>query len=395
MKSSSFQYSLSLGPIGWVVLTRSAKGRINWRGRIEPPFLKSRRNGRRTLFALAQDVFPGNQWEEAPRQNAMSSSNPYDSASFFEILRKIPHNHIMSAKFYLSSIWLFAIGVASAQSPAIPAALPANPGDALVFKAAKTLWNHPGWEAEIRQSIDLFGQRLEGRGSYAQARKGPVDYSKLELRVKVAGQDAHFRQICDGEGLWVEQSLPAASVLGRVDLKTIHEAAEEQKNERFVDGGSHWMALGGLPKLLDSLAKNFQFAPPQEAVSGKLPVLMLQGNWKPESLMQLLPEQKTAIQTGQPVRFPRRFPESVLLVLGKNDLIPYRIEYRKLSIEPTADLSPRQVWKKIVVIELYNVRANENLKPANFQYPNHGEKEPQDYTGLYLQSLGLNGTLKR
>jgi hypothetical protein len=160
-----------------------------------------------------------------------------------------------------------------------------------------------------------------------------------------------------------------------------------------------WILLGGLPKLLESLYRSFQFDEPRSdelhfpAASGqgteRLPVIVVRGRWQEDKLAALRKTDK-----GTSKDFAEQLPDEVELVLGRADLaelplFPYRITYFKL---PSDDDQGRGgeggALRPLLTLELFNVQRNGNLTPGDFDY-GPGDQEVADLTQSYLQRLGL------
>jgi hypothetical protein len=117
---------------------------------------------------------------------------------------------------------------------------------------------------------------------------------------------------------------------------------------------------------------------------GSLSVRVLVGKWIPERLALLMPDQVEAMQAGQPAdlsRLPDHVPEQALIYLGRDDLFPYRIEYRRAS---TGENAPRA----LMVVELYEVQVNSAVDPLQFVY-NPGTARYADETDAYLSAHGF------
>jgi hypothetical protein len=283
-------------------------------------------------------------------------------------------------------------------SGATAAAAPAPDGQQLMAQAARELIQQPALEAKIRQRIDLFGHQLVGSGSYQQLGDGPEKLLRLELKLQVANQVTSLQQVSDGRFLWIRRDLPEKTTLSRIDLKQVRDAIRTSGQTPALDPGGNWMALGGLPRLLHGLNENFSFAePPRPNQVGQVPVWVLRGQWKPERLAALLPNQRADILAGKPPRLeelPPRLPDSVVVTLGRDDvlpLFPYRIEYlRQDGAGQGSSAGPPGIaaTRSLVTMELFEVRRRADLDPRQFDYK-PGDQEVADHTELYLKSLGL------
>ena len=273
-------------------------------------------------------------------------------------------------------------------------------GESLVGEAARQLLLQPSLEAKIRQRVNLFGQRLVGAGVYRQLMDGQELRLKLELKLQTAGQITSVQQISDGRFLYIRRDWPGRETLSRIDLQRVRKALSESP-DRPPNGALPGLELGGLPKLLQSLENDFQFSDPRPETIGPLPVWVLEGRWKTEKLVRLLPDQRADILAGKPPRLaelPAHLPNSVVVVLGRDQsipLFPYRIAYRRQSPangaagdevgggKPESSGAPRS----IVTIELFEVRSRIALDPLQFNYQ-AGEQEVVNCTDLVLRRLG-------
>lgn len=204
----------------------------------------------------------------------------------------------------------------------------------LLVRAGEALARRKSVSATVSQTIRLYGQELLGRGSYLQ---GPVAsrWLLLDLTIKMKeSADAVVQQRCDGQTLWTLRSVDALPTLTRVDVQRVAE-------RRVVDGGLAqpgaavpMIGVGGLAELLLALERSFEFDAVHEAKltrpSETLAVYALSGRWRYAMLARWLPEQKAAIEAGQTAdlsKLPPVLPDRVFVLLGRDDLFLYRVEY--------------------------------------------------------------------
>ena len=120
----------------------------------------------------------------------------------------------------------------------------------------------------------------------------------------------------------------------------------------------------------------------------KQPVWRITGQWKREQLARVLPDQKEAIVKGAAPdlsKLPPQVPDQVVLLLGQDDLFPYRIEYRRQI--PQKDAAPGEsASRALVTMDLYEVSLNVPIDPAQFGYQ-PGETEIVDQTDAFVQSM--------
>ncbi len=242
----------------------------------------------------------------------------------------------------------------------------------LVYEAARQLALQPSLEAKIRQRIEMFGHQLAGSGMYwqAPAENGGPARLRLDLKLQVGSQVASVQQICDGRYFWSRRDMQGDVQLSRIELERV--ATELQKKALDpLQLARYWMQLGGMPRLLESLAHHVDFEQPQaQTIGGNVPVWVLVGRWKPATLARLLgqdPQQPLAADAA--AQLPDHLPDQILLVLGRDrvfPLFPYRIEYRRRV--PQADMAP--AVRPLVTMELFEVRYRPDLVPQLLSYDN-------------------------
>jgi hypothetical protein len=279
----------------------------------------------------------------------------------------------------------------SAGGPPAPAAPTAQNGQELVARAANWLLVAPGLEAKTRQRVHLFDQKLVGSGTYSQLTNGPKLYLKLDLKLQLSGQARSLRQISDGDSLWEVRSQGSTQTFSHVSLGRLREVAV--KTEPAVPP-SFWMALGGIPRLMAKLDKQFAFETAQPTTIpttvGHHPVWRVTGHWRPSLLAKMLPDQKDVILAGQKPRLqdlPEQVPHGVTLVLGRDEIIPlfpYVFSfYRDVVVnQETGEVQRREV----VRWELFEVRVRTDLRPGDFDFRPTGQ-EFQERTEQYVAQL--------
>lgn len=273
---------------------------------------------------------------------------------------------------------------AAATSGAAPTA-----GDEVVARAVLAIEQQPSIAAKLRQQIDLYDQQLVGSGIYLQ---GPTDQHlfRLELRLQGAEQGTTLQHVSDGTTLWVFRELDGKDGrVSKVNLETVLEALG-----RAGQGGASslgGLGLGGLPKLLAALARDFQFDPPEASNLGSLPVLHLRGQWRATRLATLLPEQKEAIAKGESPdlkKLPPHVPQQIVLTLGRDDLFPYRLEFQRRA--PAGLLKHEEGdLHTIVSLEVFEVKLGAPIDRAQFTYQPDPKVTIPDDTDHYLHALGF------
>jgi hypothetical protein len=237
--------------------------------------------------------------------------------------------------------------------------------------------------------------------------------SRMDLRVQIHDRTAMWKQVCDGKFIWTESRVPDeektlaradgepgySTRLDRVDLA---EALEKQGLVRDSDAPPAG-AVSGLPQLLRTLAGVFDFAPPRSILmrspDGKwVDVWLLEGQWDPGVLGELLPEQGRAIKLGaiDLGLLPPRMPDRVKVYLGQKrsgpwlgaltsdrppppDLFPFRIEYGRQDAE-TDEVA------QVLNLEVYDVVFDDDkLRPDKFTFKS--SRKHRNATSRFVRAL--------
>ena len=285
------------------------------------------------------------------------------------------------------------LSVVSCQLPVASGQEVGSSGQELVAEAAKRIEREPAISAELRYRVAAYGHQLVGTGNYLQLGGGPEKLVKLTLRMPVGSQFATLVEIRGDDFYWLRRDLPPnPPTLERVNLRDFRLAtlppgaptASEVLPQKL------WVALGGLPRLLLALERNFVFdAPRAEALQfsgsdGKsvreLPIWVVSGRIKPDAL--------AAMAGGAAAKAPpEQLPDRVELVLGRTDeilpLFPYRITYFQTPHAAKTDggVPPSH---ELLTLELFNVHRKGDIDRREFHY-NPGDQEVMDITAKTVQ----------
>ena len=207
-----------------------------------------------------------------------------------------------------------------------------QPTAALLIRSADQLRGRRTVSARIRQQIRMFGQNLAGSGTYEHANVNAEYLYRLQFQIALKDQPATMLQVCDGHFLWTNRTYPGEpATTDRVDLNLVRrylQADEGRAGGAMLANQSAptLMNMGGLPQLLEMLARQYEFAEPQPATFHQTAVWSLKGTISPQAKQRILDA------AGE--RLPQHVPASVVMVLGQDDLFPFRIEFRR---EPNQD----------------------------------------------------------
>ncbi len=212
---------------------------------------------------------------------------------------------------------------------------------------------------------------------------------RMVLKLQVGDKTSSLLQVCDGQFLWTNRNLHGQSKLTRLDVARAEGALRQADNASPREDLRILPGIGGLAKVLRGLSAAFEFTAAEPGRWGKeqRPVWKLHGQWRVRWLTKILPDQKEALLAGQPPdlsKLPPHLPDRVVLLLGQDDLFPYRIEYRRL----TSSGSEQSTTRALVTMQLFNVALNVPLDPTLFSYQ-PGDLEYTDETGRFLKQLGV------
>ncbi|MEX2188803.1 MAG: hypothetical protein WD875_18485 [Pirellulales bacterium] len=268
--------------------------------------------------------------------------------------------------------------------------------DALLRRAVSQLNATGGIEAKVRQRVDLFDRELIGSGSYVQQGSGVTTRLRLEMRMRTDKAATELLQVCNGETLWTFNAADGLRTLRRVDVDRVIDALRSDASTRPGGFSGVAMGLGGLPWMVDGLRQYCRFAPAESGRLGDLDVLIVNGTWRSEKLLALLPddEKKRVAEGGKidPARLPPHLPDGVVIYLGRDDLFPYRFDYTRTLPRDASQSAPAAGGvavpaksKTIVTLEFYEVQIGAAIPPDRFAYkPGQGAI---DDTERYIERL--------
>ncbi len=241
----------------------------------------------------------------------------------------------------------------------------------------------------LRQRSEFFDHAVTGSGSYLQRTSPRGLLFKMEWKLAVDDQVTTLQQISDGRFLWLRRDLSEETRLSRIDLARVQDewsgaAAEPESLLRFPA-----LALGGLPRLLLEFEEHFVFPQaPRSGQLGEMPVWVLRGGWKPDSLRRLWPQRVASSTRGDSrPALPPHVPTHVQIVLEQPTLMPRRIDYlRELPPGNSGSAGePVHQFRRLLTVEMLEIVRGEPLDETLFFFQ-PGEGEVIDQTDHYLQN---------
>jgi hypothetical protein len=278
-------------------------------------------------------------------------------------------------------------------------------GQQLVAESARRLLAESSIKANVRFRVNAFDHEVIGVGSYLQLGEGPEKLLRLELKSQVGDKTATLQEICSEDEYWIRRDVPQLhTTVGRASLRPIRQAIARKAKDPHIDPIETWLLLGGLPRLMEELsicfiyqnarASEVEFSAADGQGIERLPVWIVEGEWKPEPL-NYLTNGKTPKDLS---KLPAQIPSRVELILGRVDhafpLFPYRITYlrpRSSSSSEGDDAAPSTgAMEPLCTLEFYGVFHTSEIDPREFAY-DPGDQEVADLTQQFMQRLGLVG----
>ena len=258
-------------------------------------------------------------------------------------------------------------------------------GSQLMRAVIERISSHPSITAKVRHRTGLFEQKMVGSGVYLQQQSRNGTLSRFSLSFPNEDRMISLLHICDGRFLWIRDSSDEQAQLGRVDLRRLRDA---------VVGGDNPPAFGSIPigaglsQTLASIEANFDCARPYPLTFQEVPVWAIACRWKPDRLTALLPKRKGLYdQQGRlnTEKLPAQLPDRVFLLVGRDDLFPYHIDFRRTATEGQGG-KPRESSESLVTMELFEVQIGTPIDPTAF-ICRPGDIEIQDWTDDYVSKL--------
>jgi len=276
--------------------------------------------------------------------------------------------------------------------PAVAVQAAGQQAEGLFLRVRQLVDSYDSIECGTRHQIDLFDHQILGAGHYYQQGHGLRRLSRFELRSQIGNRTTTLFEVSDGNYFWTFRENSVATTLTRVDLLRVSQALEQSRRAAPAIAARE-PAIGELPKLLAGIADDFRFERVVDGRLGDRPVWVVEGIWKPEKLIEAVPDQKANIEAGRPLdlkRLPTQLPERIVLSIGQTDLFPYRIEYLRRTSNSAVDGAGQgggaPGYRAIVSMEWFDVQINRPIDPQKFVYQPTGWT---DATEVFLKALNL------
>ena len=287
-----------------------------------------------------------------------------------------------------------AAAVPMPQTPTTAAAAMAGSGSAtdVLHASIRMIEACTSLHCRVRHQVNLYGQQIKGSGEYVQGASRRHQF-RLELKLHSGEESATLLQVCDGRSMWTYRQLGDRPSLGHVDLRRVQDELGEEDIQATWYPWRDLGGIGGLPHLLRGLDETFRFTSSVPGTLDGSPVWILKGRWRAAPLRRLLKDQKDAINAGGEIEWgdlSPHAPDHVAVIIGRDDRLPYRIEFRRSTVAAGTITAPLDAGddasEMLLVMEFYRVRLGEEVDPQLFEYKPRG-LAPRDHTDRYVTAL--------
>jgi len=262
--------------------------------------------------------------------------------------------------------------------------------DAFLQQAATAVESQSSLRAAFRLTAHMLDNELVGSGRYLQQGRGVEMQTRLELRLQTGREFTGLLRINDGRYVWTDDRSGTQRSVTSVDLRRLRKAGQVGKTTTGQPvptpaAAPPFELVGGLTDLLNALEATFRFSQAQPRQVGKLAVYELTGRWRPAMLARFLPNQADAILAGHPAdldALPAHIPTAVVLLVGRDDLFPYVIDYR------------RGRHQSLLRIEWYDIQFGVAIDPRQFVF-HAGGAGAKDITDQVIQRRVALRRIKR
>ena len=253
-----------------------------------------------------------------------------------------------------------------------PAVAGANAGEdaaqaeRIVAGALMALDRADPFAAKIRQKARIGDRVLTGPGRYLQSGTGAGQRFRYESRLECDTESFEVLEVCDGLFFWsYRRNAADPAALARVEVRRVREKLEEWKVPAPENTTRY---LGGLQRAVWRTRDWFRFTAAEPADVDGVPAWRIEGRWDPERLVLIMPDLAAAARRPggiEPQELPDGMPWSLLLWVGRGDLLPRRIEWLAIpGRRPVAAAAP----EPIAVLDIHDIEVGGSVDAAAFFY---------------------------
>lgn len=256
----------------------------------------------------------------------------------------------------------------------------------IVLSSAAVIARSQSFSVRFRQKARIGDRVLVGTGRYVQSGQGEEQRFRFDSTLTGDSETFEFTEVSDGLFCWTHRhNGEEAASLQRIDVRRVRSKLAELKAPDAADGASY---LGGLQRMIRLLRHWFRFTKATPLDLEGQPVWLVEGSWAADLLPIVLPSLKDRVAQEGGIRacdLPDGMPWQVRIAIGRNDLMPRRIEWLAIpGPRPVADgpLEP------IAVLDFHDAEIDGPVDPTAFFYQ-PASAGLIDVTEMTVGTLGL------
>jgi hypothetical protein len=256
----------------------------------------------------------------------------------------------------------------------------------IVLSSAAVIARSQSFSVRFRQKARVGDRVLVGTGRYVQSGQGEEQRFRFDSTLTGDSETFEFTEVSDGLFCWTHRhNGEEAASLQRIDVRRVRSKLTELKAPDAADGASY---LGGLQRMIRLLRHWFRFTKAMPLDLEGQPVWLVEGSWSADLLPIVLPALKDRVAQEGGIRacdLPDGMPWQVRIAIGRNDLMPRRIEWLAIpGPRPVADgpLEP------IAVLDFHDAEIDGPIDPTAFFYQ-PASAGLIDVTEMTVGTLGL------
>jgi len=256
----------------------------------------------------------------------------------------------------------------------------------IVLSASGVIAKARSFSVQFRQKARVGDRVLVGTGRYLQSGLGEDQRFRFDSTLTGDTETFEYTEVSDGLFCWTFRHYgeePAA--LQRVDVRRIRAKLAELKAPDAADGASY---LGGLQRMIRLVRHTFRFTKATPIDLDEQPVWLVEGSWFGPFVPIVIPQLKEQAATPegiQPRHFPDGVPCEIRIAVGRNDLLPRRIEWLAIPGRRPVGDAPLE---PIAVMDFHDAEINGPVDATAFFYQPAIEGMV-DVTDMTVSALGL------
>ena len=240
---------------------------------------------------------------------------------------------------------------------------------AVLEKARRRMVDYASIKASIVETVAIGPRKFKVTGNYLQ---GSGLRLRLDFKAQLGNSTGTVLEVCDGEVLWTRHKVGQQQQITRRNVRDILNAVSKSPNLP-KDMLIAELSLGGLPGLLASVQRSWEFDTISEETIGDKKFTVIKGSWQ-KSFLDKFPKVNEA---GE---LPIYVPDQLELYFDNEFEFPHRIMYRKRPLG-------KKFLRPMVSIDFTEIVLDEAVNEEEFYFLPPDEVTPIDVTKRYLDQI--------